>query len=149
MGEGPQPRRPALPAIDRFQSEGYQSIIPGYVVRDPSLPSLLGRLVYGDFFVDRPRSAVVGADGATDDREIGPQVDIPQLSGFGEDAGGASTPSRRSGPVYRLVETDTGIPCPASATPTVPIDPPGGTGGPIAPPGGRPPPRPPRRTTPT
>jgi hypothetical protein len=108
-----------LPAIEKLQDpDGYQSIIPGYVVRDPSLPSLLGRLVYGDFFVQRPRSARLAADGgdATDDREIGPQVSISALSSFGQDAGGCIYATSRNGPVYRLVENDTRIPCGAAVS---------------------------------
>ena len=100
-----------LPVIEKTQTEGYQSIIPGYVVRDPSLPSLQGRLVYGDYFVDRPRSAIVGPSGASDDRDIGPDVVVPGLAGFGEDAAGCIYVASRNGPVYRLVENDTAVPC--------------------------------------
>ncbi len=133
-----------LPAIEKGQTEGYQSIIPGYVVRDPSLPSLLGRLVYGDYFVDRPRSAIVGAAGASDDRDVGPQVVVDGLAGFGEDAAGCIYAASRNGPVYRLVENDTRIPCALPAGPPGPGDPtdPGGStpapGGPAQPGGGSP-----------
>ena len=111
-----------LPVIEKTQTEGYQSIIPGYVVRDPSLPSLQGRLVYGDYFVDRPRSAIVGPSGASDDRDIGPDVAIPGLAGFGEDAAGCIYAASRNGPVYRLVENDTSVPCalPPGPSPGVP-----------------------------
>ena len=121
-----------LPAIEKTQAEGYRSIIPGYVVRDPSLPSLQGRLVYGDYFVDRPRSAVVGSGGASDDRDIGPQVVVDGLAGFGKDAAGCIYAASRNGPVYRLVENDTRIPC------ALPDDPPPDPGDPTDP-GGRPP----------
>ncbi|HEX2070483.1 MAG TPA: PQQ-dependent sugar dehydrogenase [Thermoleophilaceae bacterium] len=127
-----------LPAIEKLRDEGYRSIIPGYVVRDPSLPSLQGRLVYGDYFVDRPRSALLGPGGATDDRDIGPEAVIDGLAGFGEDAGGCVYAASRSGPVYRLVEEDTQIPCPARAGGTPP-----GSGAPPAPPPGSPPGSPP------
>jgi hypothetical protein len=103
-----------LPVIEKLQDAGYHSIMPGYVVRDPSLPSLLGRLVYGDYAVTQPRSALVGPGGATDDRPIGPQVAITALSGFGEDAGGCVYAVSRLGPVYRLVENDARIPCRAT-----------------------------------
>jgi Glucose / Sorbosone dehydrogenase len=115
-----------LPAIEKTQTEGYQSIIPGYVVRDPSLPSLQGRLVYGDYFVDRPRSAVVGPGGASDDRDIGANVVIPGLAGFGEDAAGCIYAASRNGPVYRLVENDIPVPCALPpAPPPGPALPPG------------------------
>jgi hypothetical protein len=122
-----------LPIVDRFQDEGFQSIIPGYVVRDPSLPSLLGRLVYGDFFVARLRSAVPVLPRATDDRELG--VSVSQLTSFGEDAGGCVYATSAGGTVQRLVETDERIPCVALADPPAPPvpAPPGtpapGTGG--------------------
>lgn len=117
-----------LPVIDKFQdTDLYQSIIPGYVVRDPSLPSLQGRLVYGDFFVSRLRSALVGPDGAGDDRELGPQVAVPQLSSFGEDAGGCVYAVSRGGPVYRLVENDARIPCGPVPPAAIPISAPGGS----------------------
>lgn len=121
-----------LPAIEKLQADGWRSIIPGYVVRDPSLPSLHGRLVYGDYFVDRPRSAIVGPGGASDDRDIGSQVVIAGLAGFGEDAAGCIYAASRNGPVYRLVENDARIPC------ALPGDPPPGPGdppGPGGPPG--------------
>jgi Glucose / Sorbosone dehydrogenase len=115
-----------LAVIEKTQAEGYQSIIPGYVVRDPSLPSLQGRLVYGDYFVDRPRSAIVGPSGASDDREIGPDVAIPGLAGFGENAAGCVYAASRNGPVYRLVENDTSGPC--ALPPAQPPAPPATTG---------------------
>jgi hypothetical protein len=104
------------PVLDKLQSAGYRSIVPGFVVRDPSLPSLFGRLVYGDFFVQELQTAVLANGAASDDRPIGPQVAVPQLSGFGEDAAGCIYAASRSGPVYRLVENDARIPC-GAATP--------------------------------
>ncbi|MDO8213952.1 sorbosone dehydrogenase family protein [Conexibacter sp. CPCC 206217] len=104
-----------LPIIDRFADEGFHSIIPGYVVRDPTLPSLFGRLVYGDYFVPALRSAVPSNAGATD-AVVG--VSVPSLSSFGEDAGGCVYAASKTdrGSVYRLVETDARIPCaPAAA----------------------------------
>jgi len=122
-----------LPVIDKFQSDGYRSIIPGYVVRDPSLPSLLGRLVYGDFYVDELHSAVLTEDGATDDHEIGLAIEEGGLSGFGEDAAGCVYAASRNGPVYRLVENDDRIPCPVTGAGTPPTtdDPPTDGGPPV------------------
>ena len=59
----------------------------GYVVRDPQLPTLLGRYLYGDFCEGELRSFPADpAKHGADDRPLGPQV--PQLSSFGEDAAG-------------------------------------------------------------
>ncbi len=110
-----------LPVLDKFQSAGYRSIVTGYVVRDPSLPSLYGRLVYGDFYVRALSSAALSADGASDDRQIGPQVEVPQLSGFGEDAGGCVYATSHGGGVYRLVENDAQVPCGPRPPTAIPI----------------------------
>jgi hypothetical protein len=107
----------ALPAIERTRADGYKSIINGYVVRDPSLPSLFGRLVYGDFYVDRLRSVQLGPAGESDDREVGPLATVPRLTSFGEDAAGCVYATSFEGPVYRLVENDTRIPCFTAAAP--------------------------------
>ncbi len=110
-----------LPVLERTRADGYKSIINGYVVRDPSLPSLYGRLVYGDFYVDRLRSTQLATTGATDDREVGPLAEVPRLTSFGEDAGGCVYATSFNGPVYRLVENDSRIPC-ATGVPFAPED---------------------------
>ncbi len=103
-----------LPALEHTRSEGFRAIVNGYVVRDPSLPSLYGRLVYGDFYVDALRSAVLGPGGASDIRAIGAQAQVPRLTSFGEDAGGCVYATSYEGGVYRLVENDTRVPCAAA-----------------------------------
>ena len=60
--------------LDKTHSgDGFCSITGGYVVRDPGLPTLLGRYVYGDFCAPALRSvdlanpasdAPLGLDGA-------------------------------------------------------------------------------------
>jgi len=110
-----------LPVLERTRVDGYKSVINGYVVRDPSLPSLYGRLVYGDFYVDRLRSTRLATTGATDDRDVGPLAEVPRLTSFGEDAGGCVYATSFNGPVYRLVENDTRIPC-ATGVPFAPED---------------------------
>jgi hypothetical protein len=110
------------PVISLLQADGYCSVIGGYVVRDPTLPSLLGRYVYSDLCVGRLRSALLGAGGASDDGELDPAVELANPTSFGEDAGGCVYVASRAGPVYRIVENDTRIPCEPSGTP------PGGDG---------------------
>jgi glucose/arabinose dehydrogenase len=77
------------------------SITGGYVVRDPSLPSLAGRYVYGDYCVGELRSFVPGVGGARGDRPLG--LEVSSLSSFGEDAAGHIYATSLDGPVFRLV----------------------------------------------
>ena len=107
--------RSVLPALEKSHVEGFKSLIAGYVVRDPSLPSLNGRLVYGDFYVDRLRSAWLGFAGAVDDREIGASAEVHRLTSFGEDAAGCIYATSFQGGVYRLVENDVRVPCVGTA----------------------------------
>jgi hypothetical protein len=111
-----------LPAIEHAHADGYKSVIGGYVVRDPSLPSLHGRYVYGDFYVDRLRSARLEPAGASDDREVGPLAVVPRITSFGEDAAGCVYATSFIGGVYRLVEDDVRIPCALEAPPPPPQD---------------------------
>ncbi len=92
--------KPVPPVLTYTHAAGC-SITGGYVVRDPSLPSLYGRYLYGDFcsgdlrsFTARPETA------ATDDRALGLQV--PSLSSFGEDGAGHLYAASLQGRVYRL-----------------------------------------------
>jgi glucose/arabinose dehydrogenase len=77
------------------------SVTGGYVVRDPSLPRLRGRYVYGDYCAGELRS-FVAAPGrrARDDRALGLHVDA--LSSFGEDSAGHVYVTSLEGPVFRL-----------------------------------------------
>ena len=53
------------PVIQHAHSAGWCSIIGGYVVRDPALPELYGRYVYGDYCKGELWSAALGPAGAT------------------------------------------------------------------------------------
>ncbi len=117
---GEFPGTHTAPVIDfTHAGDGFCSITGGYVVRDPGLPSLLGRYVYADFCDGRLRSLVL-SDPSTDASACVP-IDSP--TSFGEDASGRVHVVSQAGPVYRLVEG------PANA-----CFPGGGTGG--ATPGG-------------
>jgi glucose/arabinose dehydrogenase len=76
------------------------SITGGYVVRDPSLRSLYGRYLYGDYCAGELRSFVPSAGRARDDRALG--LEVPALTSFGEDAAGHIYATSQEGPVYRL-----------------------------------------------
>jgi hypothetical protein len=125
------------PVVDQPHSAGYRSIIAGPVVRDRSLPSLFGRLVYGDYFVSALRSLQPAA-GRASDSAVGPQANVPSLTSLGEDAAGCVYATSATGQVLRLVEQDTRIPCalPVSG-PAPPTPPPAAVARPIARPGAK------------
>ncbi len=85
----------------RGRDGGSCTVIGGYVVGDPRLPSLRGRYVYADLCAGQLRSLVPGLRRARDDRRLGLRVSTP--SSFGEDTGGRIYVSSLEGPVYRLV----------------------------------------------
>lgn len=90
------------PVIELSHDDGNCSITGGYVVRDPGVPALLGRYVYGDFCVGRLRSAKLSEGAAQDDRAIPGLAKVDQLSSFGEDARGRVYVTSLNGGVYRL-----------------------------------------------
>ena len=106
---------------------GFCAIVGGHVVRDPGLPSLLGRYVYGDNCNQALRSVDLAAPAS--DAAVG--IDVPGLAGFGEDACGRVLVVSLGGQVSRIVD-GTATPCdgatpiptptptttPAAATPT-------------------------------
>jgi glucose/arabinose dehydrogenase len=103
---GSDPRGPNCctgPVIEHGHSAGWLAIIGGYVVRDPSLPELAGRYVYGDNAKGDIYAATLSAAGATD---VGPTgLHVSGLTGFGEDDAGRIYAASIGGPVYRLVTT--------------------------------------------
>lgn len=89
------------PVLTHTHDEGWCSITGGVIVRDPALPALAGRYVYGDFCLGRIRAARLRVPSATGDRDLGlPKV--PDLSSFGVDARGRVYVTSLDGPVYRL-----------------------------------------------
>ena len=76
------------------------SVTGGYVVRDPTLPRLSGRYVYGDYCRNPLRSLRPGTPDAQDDRGLG--LGVAGLTSFGEDACGVVYAISGDGPVFRL-----------------------------------------------
>jgi hypothetical protein len=78
----------------------------GVVARDPTLRSLYGRYLYGDYCEGELRSFTATeattpqAPEARDDTALGLRVEA--LSSFGEDAAGRVYATSLGGPVYRL-----------------------------------------------
>jgi glucose/arabinose dehydrogenase len=77
------------------------SIIGGYVVRDPRLPSLRGHYVYADLCEGQLRALVPHLKKASGDHKLGLHVESP--SSFGEDDQHRLYVASLAGPVYRLV----------------------------------------------
>jgi glucose/arabinose dehydrogenase len=76
-------------------------VIGGYVVRDPALPSFAGRYLFGRF--DSGDLVTLGPGAAPPAQPTG--LDVPNVSGFGEDSAGHLYATSLAGPVYRLGES--------------------------------------------
>jgi glucose/arabinose dehydrogenase len=91
----------AVPPIFVYShSGGGCSITGGYVIRDPHLPTLYHRYLYGDFCLGELHSLIPALPKARDDKPLG--LKVPALSSFGEDNAGHVYATSLSGPVYRL-----------------------------------------------
>lgn len=87
------------PVFDYPHTNGRQAIIGGYVVRDPSLPELSGRYLYGDLATGEIRSLVL-SEAFTSDRSE--NLIVGNLNSFGEDSCGRVYAASGNGPVYRV-----------------------------------------------
>ena len=90
----------ASPVLEHAHSEGFCAIVGGYVVRDPGLPTLLGRYLYGDN-CSLPLRVVDLADPTTD-TTLG--LTVSRTKSFGEDGCGRILVVSLNGPVSRLVD---------------------------------------------
>jgi glucose/arabinose dehydrogenase len=89
------------PVLTAAHDDGYCSITGGVVVRDPRIPALDGRYVYGDLCKPELRSFTPRAERkASDDKPVG--IDVEQLASFGTDNAGRVYAVSIAGPVYRL-----------------------------------------------
>jgi len=115
------------PVLDKFQSDGWRTINAGVVVRDPSVPSLYGRFLYGDTLGGQLWSAILRRPKAIDDKSLG--LTLPHVAGFGLDAAGCVYAASLEGGVYRFIENSTAVPCPKpppgaeTSSPTSPAGP--------------------------
>lgn len=92
----------AGPVLDKTHAAptSFCSITGGYVVRDPGLPTLVGRYLYGDFCATGLRSVDLSDPGS--DAALG--LSVESLSSFGEDACGRIFVVSLGGAVSRLVD---------------------------------------------
>jgi glucose/arabinose dehydrogenase len=82
--------------------DGSCSVIGGYVVADPALPSLRGRYVYADYCEGRLRALTPHLHRASGDHKLG--LSVPSPTSFGEDALHHLYVASQEGPVYRLIQ---------------------------------------------
>jgi glucose/arabinose dehydrogenase len=102
------------PVVEQSHDAGWRAIIGGYVVRDPGLPTLAGRYLYGDNAQPVLRSMTPGdraSDAATGLR-------VPGLTAFGEDSCGRIYTAALGGTVAQLVDG----PSPCAGAPPPPKD---------------------------
>jgi glucose/arabinose dehydrogenase len=76
-------------------------VIGGYLVRDPALPSFAGQYMFGRF--ETGIIMKLGAQAAPPEADTG--LEVPNVSGFGEDGVGHLYATSLAGEVYRLGET--------------------------------------------
>lgn len=76
------------------------AIVGGVVIRDPRLPDLVGRYVYGDFCAGRITAVTVENERVVSSGRLG--ITVPQLTSFGVDALDRVYVMSLTGDVYRL-----------------------------------------------
>ena len=130
---GPTPCTTAgnyLPPIFDYAQAGPRAVTGGLVVRDPGLPSLLGRYVYADAYTAVVRSFVPARPRATGDRDEGLPA-RPTLVSFGEDACGHVYVVSIAGSVDRLQDGAVGACVLRPAPAGIPTAPPAPTPAPV------------------
>lgn len=91
----------AVPPVLDIPREGdICSIIGGVVVRDPRLPDLAGRYLFGDFCAGRIVAATLEGGSITSTDQLG--LVVPRLTSFGVDAGSRVYATSLGGDVYRI-----------------------------------------------
>jgi glucose/arabinose dehydrogenase len=91
---------PVGPVYDYDHGSGRCAVIGGVVVRDPRLPSLAGRYLFGDYCDGKLHSLNVDGGKASDVTDLG--LTVPTLDSFGVDGLGRVYVTATDGGVYRL-----------------------------------------------
>jgi glucose/arabinose dehydrogenase len=99
QGSAPGAIKPVLVAR---HSDGYCALIGGYVVRDPTLPKLYGRYLFGDNCKPQINSVLLSSGRARENHATG--LSVSSLSAFGQDNAAHVYAVSLAGPVYRLVQ---------------------------------------------
>lgn len=90
------------PIWESDRSDGGCSVIAGVVVRDPRLPALAGRFLFGDFCTGRLEALTLDVVSGRVTRRDDLGLRVPELSSFGVDAAGKVHVTSLDGRVYRL-----------------------------------------------
>jgi glucose/arabinose dehydrogenase len=122
-----QPTPTQVPPVHQYEHSGGAfsgaGIIGGYVVRDPGLPELYGRYIYGDLSSSGTKGLrSISLPAANDD--TGVPLNISNLSSFGEDTAGCLyAASVGSGSVFRIAEDTNATPgpCVVATPPAGPV----------------------------
>jgi len=88
------------PVFEYDHSGGRCAVIGGVVVRDPRLPGLAGRYLFGDYCDGKIRSTLIEDGKASDVSDLG--LTLPTLSSFGVDGRGRVYAVATDGGLYRL-----------------------------------------------
>jgi hypothetical protein len=105
------------PVHELLHSDGACSITGGVVVRDPGLPTLAGRYLYGDVCLPALRSITLPS--AQDDRAE--ELKLEQVVNISEDACGRVLVSSLAGPLYRVVDGTPSACPPGAPSPATPV----------------------------
>ena len=76
---------PVAPIWEQAHDDGSCSVIGGVVIRDPRLPTLAGRFLFGDYCTGLLSSSRSGASGAPPVTAERLDLAVPELSSFGVD----------------------------------------------------------------
>jgi glucose/arabinose dehydrogenase len=119
---GCTPGQPYVEPVFDLSHPQWTALTGGVVVRDPGLPSLVGRYVYADYYDGVTRSLRLTLPRATEDRSAGLPT-VNNLVAFGEDACGHVYLVSTDGTVDRVQDGAIG-PCVLRPTPGITAPPP-------------------------
>jgi glucose/arabinose dehydrogenase len=88
------------PLLEYPRADPACAIVGGIVVRDPRLPALEGRYLYGDFCAGAISAVTLGGDRVASVEEL--DLMVPQLASFGVDGVGRVYATSLLGEVFRL-----------------------------------------------
>lgn len=98
--EGSPPANHVRPVFVYRNGDGNCAVTSGFVYRGAQIPSLQGAYVFGDFCVGKLRALRLGPSGVTEERSF--DVQVEQLSSFGEDATGELYALSLAGDVFSI-----------------------------------------------